>query len=149
MRRVLYIIILIVMLILPAERMDIGDLLPVEVVQICEEAGVVRICTDTGNAGIGRNVPEAYSDMKNHANGLIFLDTAEYLILSGSAESRINELTAYLRPSVAVCRSQENINLEEAGKYLSFHNSGVRLSDAVQVEKIPLLIIAEEGFAYA
>ena len=66
---------------LPHPAKDIAKLKPVRAVYLYMELEKLHIETDTGDSGSGTTLAEAYSDMRSGADGEIFLDTAEFLIL--------------------------------------------------------------------
>lgn len=82
---------------------DIAKLQPVEVVSLSIQEGQLQIQTDTGNMGIGSTCKQAWEDLKNTASGVVFLDTADYLTVTGDAQPYIEEMWEYLRPSCKIC----------------------------------------------
>jgi hypothetical protein len=67
--------------------------------------------------------------MKRNASGAVFLETAEFLLLSDGARSLVLEMSEILRPGCAVCVVTEKPNLREAAKYLSAHRPEITLND--------------------
>ncbi|MBQ7802057.1 MAG: hypothetical protein IJ375_07020 [Oscillospiraceae bacterium] len=144
---ILYGLTLLVTLVLPAERTDVGELLPVELVSVSAAGGKVTIRTDTGNSGTGENVTRAYRDLEESASGKIFLDTVDYLVLEESKEIPLENLRQYLKSGIRVCRGEEGLNLEEAALYLATHRPQVRLKELNTVTDAPVLVEMENGFA--
>ena len=66
---------------LPHPARDIADLKPVRAIYIHMEGRTLHIETDTGDSGAGGDLSEAHEALRAEADGEIFLDTAEFLIL--------------------------------------------------------------------
>lgn len=145
MKVLLYIVILAAVLLVPTRGTDVGKLIPVEVIAVSENRGLITVRTDTGDTGEGNTLAEAFSDLKDTASGVIYLDTAEYLLLEPGTENAIPELQAQLKGNLRICTAPEDISLEGAAKYLSVHPSEERLNK-VETEKIPFL--SEENGRY-
>lgn len=105
---------------LPHPAREISKLKPVRAVYLNMEGESLCIQTDTGDSGSGRTLTEAAADMRNDADGEIFLDTAEFLLLSPEV-SVTPEFYELLRPSCRVCRAETVPDLSAAAKYLSAH----------------------------
>lgn len=118
---VLYSIILAATLIIPQRGTDVGRLKPVEVIFLGQEGELFSISTDTKDRGVGATIPAAVQDLKETTAGNIFLDTADYLIVSEQAVRNIGELAPYLHKSVRVCIGPEDLDLEKAARFLSVH----------------------------
>lgn len=143
---ILYIGILAALLAVPAEKSDVGRLLPVEAISIYKGEGTVRIETDTGNVGTGEDLEMAYQDLCRSAPAEIFLDTADYLILRGEGAELIEQLRWYLKPGIRVCGSGETVDLASAAEYLSIHVPGKRLKDIHTGTGLEVLTQTETGF---
>ena len=145
-RYILYIVVLLAMLAVPAQRNDVGRLLPVEVIAVYQDVGGVRIETDTGNVGTGRDLESAYRNLKGTAAGEIFLDTADYLILYGEAKQLSEKLREYLKLGIRVCAGEGEIDLVEASEYLSVHIPNMRLKDENIASRLAVLTRKETGY---
>ena len=66
---------------LPHPARDIADLKPVRAVYLYIDGRGISIETDTGDSGSGRDLGEAADDLRAKADGEIFLDTAQFLLL--------------------------------------------------------------------
>ena len=77
---------------------DIAELEPAQVLWV-DEAGAVEVRTDMGQMGRGRNLDEAVRDMEQTATGRVFLETAEYLLVTPGGATRLDELCRLLRPT--------------------------------------------------
>ena len=136
-RKLLYGAVILALLAVPVERCEIGRLIPVEVVAV--EAGPERVVirTDTGNRGAGRDFTAAYRNLRETASGYIYLDTAQWLILTGDAAE---DVKGYLKSDIGVCRGVGNIDLKTVGVYLKNHK------EEIEQGKMPLIYQVEGGF---
>lgn len=131
MKRILVWALLAAALWLPDRGTDIGKLLPVELVAVRREEGVFRVETDTGQFGLGNTLEEAMADLRNAAPGVVFFDTADYLLLT--RETLTEEgLSSFFRPGVRVLLAEERIDPEEAAEYLRSRKVGVQLKKLVE-----------------
>lgn len=130
MKRILiYIAALAAALLVPIEGTDVGELQPVGVIQLYKEEDTVVIVTDTGDSGRGKTVEAAFENLEETTAGIIFLDTADYLLLSEGATVEAMELEGYLKPSVRVCMAEKEIDPAQAAEYLAVHRPAVRLKE--------------------
>ena len=132
----------------PAEPRDVGSLIPVELVQLSRDREGVAVRTDTGNRGWGENLEAAMADLKQKASGEIFLETAEYVLLTGEKETFIPELKHYFRPGTQVYEAQYLEDLEEAAAYLGQHRRESPLF-RLQNRDLPRLIWHRGGLCFA
>ena len=144
MKLLLYMALLLFVCFLPVQSTDVGKLIPVEVLAVSEQDGVVNVRTDTGNQGKGNSIPEAFADLKDTASGTIYLDTAEYLLLEPAMAENTAAFAAYLKSNTRICVAEEGIELEGIAKYLSAHRPGVSLDRASEVPAFPV-ITGEDG----
>lgn len=123
---------------------DVGKLSPVQVVKISPEKEGLRIVTDEGQCGWGRDVASAVEKMKATSSASVFLDTADYLLLEPGTEAWLPKLQQYLRPSCSVCYVSATVDPSEAATYLRFHQPNLTLAqyEAGQRE-LPTLIYNE------
>lgn len=105
---------------LPHPARDIADLKPVRAIYIHMEGRNFHVQTDTGDSGTGPDLAEACADLRAEADGEIFLDTAEFLILDPEV-SITGEIFALLRPDCRVTFTDAPPDLEKAAAYLSQH----------------------------
>lgn len=129
MRKVLYAVILALLFLAPLERADVAKLLPIEAVALYVEDGVVVLETDTENVGRGATVAEALGNLKEMTPAVVYLDTAEFLLVSEDAATYVEEMKNILKPSVKVCVCQASGRVKEAVKYLEVHRKLPKLSD--------------------
>lgn len=112
---------------LPHPAEDIAKLEPVQLVYIHMEEGLLRLETDTGAAGSGKTLSEAAENMKQTAPAEIFLETAEYLILSEDV-AVTEEFYTLLRPACRVVITNQKPDLQQTAQYLSVHQPGLTLA---------------------
>lgn len=140
-RIIFYCIILIGVLAVPVERMDISHLEPIQAVYLYRDGENIVLETDTEDRGTGKTVQQALTDMKNKSSGIVYLDTAEFLLVSDSALEDIEQMKAVLKGSVRVCGWDGKGELTEAAEYMQAHKTGCRLdkwNPAVKLPKMPL-----------
>ena len=118
MRILLYIVILALLLVAPVERLDVAKLQPVQTVAIHVTGGEVVLQTDTKDKGQAETLQAAIDDLEENTPGVIYLDTAEYLLVTEEAVSYVEELENYLHPSVKVSLWDGEGSVEEAAKFL-------------------------------
>lgn len=115
-----YLMAFAVAMLAPVKRADVGKLQPVEVIYLYMEEGVV-IETDTGDTGRGETVDEAVANLKQTTPGIVYLDTAEYLLLDQEAENVLQQIKNHLEANIRVCYLQGNPELSDAARFLDVH----------------------------
>lgn len=118
MRILLYIVILALLFLAPLERLDVAKLEPVQTVAIHVDNGQVVLETDTKNKGQAQNLQAAIEDLEKNTPGVIYLDTAQYLLITEDAANYAQEIEKYLRPSVKVSLWDGQGSVEQAAKFL-------------------------------
>ena len=136
---------LAVVLLLPSRTKDVGDLLPMELLYIYKEDNRIHAETDTGEAGVGDTLAQALEDLKATAPGEVFLETADYLIVTKDTVPLLPQLTKVLRPATEVCLG---VNADtQAAAFLAAHKPGVTLQDCRSGgQALPTLIKTEERY---
>ena len=66
----------------PLERLDVAKLLPIQAVAVYTEGDSVVLETDTENKGKGASIADALQDLKENTPAVVYLDTAEFLMVS-------------------------------------------------------------------
>lgn len=122
MRILLYIVILAVAFSLPVKRLDIAKLEPVEAVAIYEENGRILLKTDQGSTGWGMTVQEALQNLKDTASSIIYLDTADYLLVGENCERAAQQLRKYLRENIQT-GLYRGTDVQEEARFLDVHNN--------------------------
>lgn len=139
-RIIIYCIILAGILWIPVERMEIRDLEPIQAVWMYREEGEIVLKTDTEDEGRGESVQEALEDMKEKSSGIVYLDTAQFLLVSDNAQEQIGKLTPYLKGKVKISL-WEGGEIQEAARYMQSHKIGVKLArwrESVNLPKLPI-----------
>lgn len=137
MRVAAYILILGLMFAAPVRKLDVAHLEPVEVVMLCVEKNMVCLRTDTKAVGYGQTAKEALKDMEKTTPGVIYLDTAEYLLAEEDALIFVDELRSELNDTVKLCAA-ENVDMEIADEYLETHGKLPKLKDWKKGDPLPL-----------
>ena len=112
---------------MPHPARDIAKLEPVRAVHLFVEGEALSIRTDTGDTGRGKDLPQAYADLRSKADGEIFLDTAAFLILDPDVPIT-GVLWEIFRPDCRVRLRDEWPELERAAEYLSQHPPDLTLA---------------------
>lgn len=127
----------------PPEGSDLGKLHPVETVSLYIEDGRIVLETDTGAKGKGGTVEQALQNMKDTTAGIVFLDTADYLLVRKETEELIPEMGTHLKGSTRLCRTQAAVKVEEAAAFLAVHAPQVKLAEWDGTAKLSTLEISE------
>lgn len=138
-RIVLYMVILAALFAAPVRSSDIGKLRPVQVVSVYKENNWVVMETDTEDKGYGGTVSQALKNLKDTSNGIIYLDTAEYLLLTKDTENMADELRQVLKDNVRLCMAAKDIDLAEVSQYLSVHGDLPKLKVWKEGTELPVL----------
>lgn len=114
---------------LPFRSHDVAQLVPVQALVISQSGG--NVVLDGGECrGIGTDWNSAWSDLKESADGRVFLQTADHVILCGDAVALLREVveSGAFRPAASVCVCPEGVpDAEEAAAYLDAHSGNVTL----------------------
>ena len=117
MRGILYAVILTSLFYVPLKRVNVADLLPVEAVAVYVENGQVVLETDTEDKGVGSTALDALADMKAKALSVIYLDTAEYLLVQDGAEEQALQLCPLLDDCIKVGKYLQGEIKQQAAYY--------------------------------
>ena len=128
MRSVVCIAILLLSLFAPVERLDVAKLQPVQTVAVSMNGQEVVLETDTGDVGRGVTGKEALKDLQENALSVIYLDTAEYLLVADGAEYQAEQLRPHLSGMVRVGEYGGG-SVEEETKYWKIHGDLPKLRD--------------------
>lgn len=138
-RLALYALILAVVWIVPVERTDVAKLRPIEVIAVYQTVDGVILQTDTDDFGTGSNVLAALADMHQTSPSVIYLDTAEYLLIGQGAEGAAKELHNELKKSIKICSMKGKIHLQDAADYLDIHGQLPTMRQWNTGELLPIL----------
>jgi hypothetical protein len=134
-----YVLILTAALMAPVQKEDVGKLRPIEVIYIGKDADAVVLKTDTNDVGIGEDVAAALEDMKRTSPAIIYLDTAQYLLIGPGAQGNAMDMQNILKGDVQLCLAEQQPDLELAADYLPSHGKMPRFSDWIKGEDLPIL----------
>lgn len=140
-RIIIYVLILGVLLFVPLHGNDVGKLRPVEVVLLYRQGESVVIQTDTGDVGIGIDVDQALQNLKDTTPGYIYLDTAEYLLMTEQTQQDAEALREVFHKSLQLCLAEPGVDLELTARFLPAHGPFPKLKDWNPGDKLPFLTI--------
>lgn len=143
-RLIFYILITALVLWLPVQGSDVGKLRPVQLVAIWREEKQVVIATDTGDRGEGASAEAALQQLHETTPATVYLDTAEFLLISEAALDDARYLAGFLKEDVQVYQNEGVKDLKAAAEYLSVHSKGTELRAWKQGASLPV-IREEEG----
>ena len=145
MRILIYALLLAAALAVPVKRTDVGKLRPVEVIAVARTENGYTVRTDTGDMGTGNTLKAAFCNLEDTTAGVIYLDTAEYLLLETEIEEK-RLLRELLKNGIRVCAAEPEIPLEGSGAYLDIHHPKSRLGNEMDYQKLELLWSDGEQF---
>lgn len=137
-RVILYIVILAVLFWLPVQRADVGQLRPVQLISFYLENDTFVLATDTGDIGSGRTVSEAFENLKQTTPAVIYLDTAEFLLVTPDALTYLSQLDGYVKQNVKLCLQETPLNPQKAAQYLAVQKHLPKIQQYAG-EKLPAL----------
>ena len=137
---------LAVILLLPhGQGMDVGKLQPAEILHIYIEEGATVVATDTGNIGAGKNLKDALESMEGNADGVVFLDTVAYVVVTEDTKDLLPELGKLLRPGTEVVLAPGRMEIKNLARFLRVHDPKIRLCDCLAGRtELPKLMMAGE-----
>ena len=142
MKRIaLYVLILALVWVIPVERTDVAKLSPIEVIAVYQTPDGVELQADTGDIGAGADAMSALENMRQTSPAIIYLDTAEYLLIGQGAEQATEELRKELKASLKLCSVNGNVDLLKAAKYLDVHGQLPTLRSWNQENSLPILTV--------
>lgn len=139
----------ILLFLLPERGTDVGKLLPVETLLIEKEAERYVVSTDTGNSARGDTLEAAMDALRASAPGVIFLDTADYVLLTGETLECVEELSGFVRPGTQIYTVAGSPDLGKIGGFLEAHGPDAPLYQVQKGEKkAPKLCIEGENWHF-
>lgn len=129
-----------------APKSDLGRLQPVRLVQVTSGGQMVHLRTDTGLYGEGVDFPSALKDLYRTAPGEVFLETADYLLVTPVTVKYLPELKQVLRPSTEVAQIACIADGVSAAEFLSAHPGGLPLRKAEEHGVLPRLNVKGERY---
>ncbi len=134
-----YIVLLVITFLAPIKRVDVGQLQPVEAIFLIRQDETVSIITDTLDSGQGSDVHTALENLKETTPAVIYLDTAQYLVMSENAQTDAESLRDYLKDSVRVCYMEGELDPEKAVQYLDVYGNLPKLKQWKTGDVLPVL----------
>ena len=121
MRMVLYIGILAALVFAPVQRLDVAKLLPVRAVAVYEEENIVVLETDSGYKGSGEDALQALESLKETTPYVVYLDTADYLLVAPGMEQQSEKLHSVLKRTVQTHLWDARGQVDAVANYLDVH----------------------------
>ena len=132
---------------LPFNGTDVGKLHPVEVLAVSIADEGITVVTDTGLHGIGETMEKAIENMKLTSAGEIFLETANFLLVSEESIHLLDGVSVFLRPACQVYVFSGYGKWDNVAKYLESHPSNVTILSYRQgMTNIPKLSVQDEDY---
>lgn len=128
----------------PFRGTDIGKLRPAQWVFLSRREDTVLLETDTGDRGEGVDVLSALENLRRSAPGELFLETADFALVSREALRDLPQLRNVLRSGVEVCLAEGEPD-ENTAAYLQTHKPGLTLRGYFSGEGELPVLAAEEG----
>ena len=136
---VCYIAILALMWALPVERADVGKLRPIQTVAVSGKGALVTLRTDTGDMGTGSTAIQALANLKATTSGIVYLDTAEFLLVADNAVTYAEELREVLHDNVKLCIADDTVDPKAVTQYLATHDILPKMKHWQPNEELPVL----------
>ena len=125
--------------------MEVSQLVPAQTVRIGQFNGYITVETDTGAWGMGGDLAHAVKNMNDTADGQVFLETAEFLVVGAEVTHLIPAAADYLRPSCGICVEDGQTDMTRVGLFLQTHGPEVTLQDYLAgVTELPTLLTTQE-----
>ena len=114
---------------LPRTGTDAAKLLPAQVLMIAQKDGRITVESDNGASGSGATLPDALAAMREGAEGTLFLDTAEHIILLQSAQALLPAVVQQrqFRPAAKLYLARmDALDAESCVDFLQAHPGSVK-----------------------
>ena len=147
-RVILYIGILALVVAAPVKPMNVGNLRPVQIIAVRKMNKWVMVETDTEDKGIGGTIAQALQNMKDRSDGVIYLDTAQYLLVEKDAEELIGDLSNALKPSVRLCIAADLEGLKKAVQFLDAQGGLPKLKEWKKGVQLPVISTFEDSYIF-
>ena len=138
-RIIVYAALVAAVLMVSVHGTDVGKLRPVQAISLYEDGGKIVIETDTKDVGVGQTPELALKNLKETTPAVIYLDTADYLLVTENMLEHMDWIRANLKASVRVCRMEEKIDPKAAAEYLKVHKDLPKLKVLKEGENLPIL----------
>lgn len=139
----------ILLALMPERGTELGKLLPVETLLIEKEKERYVVSADTGEQAEGESLAAAMAGLQRGAPGVLFLDTADYVLVSRTALDCVAELSDYVRPGTRIYQTVGKPELSEIGAFLRTHGPDAPLFRVKKrTEQLPVLDGEGENFYF-
>lgn len=137
----------IIYLIIPeGQGVDVARLKPVEFLCVCQEAGRVKVIADTQDYGVGNTLEAALTDLERSAEGVVFLDTVDFVLITEQTRDQLPYICKTLRPAARLVLAAGVVEPETAAAYLRAHETELTLMDYRKGRRdLPKLMTGGEG----
>ena len=129
---------------IPVDSTDVGKLHPVQAVSVGYHNEQVVVKTDTGEIGRGDTPELALENLKQTAPAIIYLDTAEFLLVEENALGFVETMRKFFKSNVQICQIVPEIEAEQAAKHLRVHGKLPKLKQWNTGEMLPVLMLENE-----
>lgn len=136
-------------LVAPVKGNDVGKLQPVQAVMASKERNQVVIQTDTGDRGEGKDVLAALENLKATTPATIYLDTAQYLLVTEDALEEVEALRGVLKKNVRICLAQGDVLEKDTARFLRVHGQLPQLKTWKVGQELPLLTTFEKRLIFS
>ena len=129
---------------IPVDSTDVGKLHPVQAVSVGYHNEQVVVKTDTGEIGRGDTPELALENLKQTAPAIIYLDTAEFLLVEESALESVGAMRKFFKSDVRICLIDPEVEADKAAEYLRVHGKLPKLKQWNTGETLPVLMLENE-----
>ena len=137
---------LLALTLLPSPGTELGELQPISLLMVEAAGKEIRLSTDTMDAGVGETLDGALRNLEDTTTGHVFLDTVENLVITKETRFLLPELKRLLRPTVRVCMTEAELDMETASDYLHSHTPQTELRDTDETTLLEKLTWMEERY---
>lgn len=137
---------LLALTLLPSPGTELGELQPISLLMVEAAGKEIRLSTDTMDAGVGETLDGALRNLEDTTTGHVFLDTVENLVITKETRFLLPELKRLLRPTVRVCMTEAELDMETASDYLHSHTPQTELRDTDETTLLEKLTWIEERY---
>lgn len=140
---------------LPFHAQDAAKLLPVRTVIVTRSGDAYTVDVGAGVRAVGRTLAEALERLREEVSGLVFLPTAEQVVLTEPAAEAAEAIASSdaFRPAAGVCVTPDPApDVEALSAYLEahpLHTTVLELRAALaagQTPSLPRLVASDGGF---
>lgn len=140
---------------LPFRSVDAAKLLPVKTVIVTKSGDVYTVDAGAGVKALGRSLSVALDRLREKVTGVLFLPTAEQVVLTEPSEEALAAVAeeSGFRPAMGIYRTPDpEPDPEALGEYLASHPSNTTILDvraalaAGEAPRIPRIRSSRGGF---